>query len=208
MYDASTTIKGFLDAAAAKQPAPGGGSVTALVGALAASMGEMVLNYSIGKKDLAAYAPELQTALAEFARARAMLLELMIEDQAAYGAMAALRKLPADSAERKDKFDATLLTCIRAPEAMAAAAVAVLERCDGLVDKVNVYLLSDLAVCAELAMATVRCGVYNVRVNLPDVVDPADKASMRATMDTMRSRATMLVQRLMPRIWRRIETPG
>src|SRR5947209_10676494 len=100
IYDASKTIQGFLDAAAAKQPAPGGGSVTALVGALAASMGEMVLNYSVGKKDLAAHAPELQAALAEFTRARAMLLELMVEDQAAYEAMTALRMLPADSAER------------------------------------------------------------------------------------------------------------
>jgi len=208
MFDASATIRDFLNGAAAKQPAPGGGSVTALVGALAASMGEMVLNYSIGKKDLAAHVPELTAALAEFTRARAMLLELMAEDQMAYAAMTALRKLPPDSPERKDKFDATLLACIRVPEAMAAAAVAILERCDGLVDKVNIYLLSDLAVCAELAMATVRCGVYNVRINLADVTDPADKTSFRATMDTMRSRATMLVQRLMPRIWRRSETPG
>src|SRR3954466_3104295 len=159
MFDASATIQDFLNGAAAKQPAPGGGSVTALVGALAASMGEMVLNYSIGKKELAGHASELTAALAEFTRARAMLLELMVEDQAAYAAMTALRKLPPDSPERKDKFNATLLACIRAPEAMAGTAVAVLERCDALVDKVNVYLLSDLAVCAELAMATVRCGV-------------------------------------------------
>lgn len=49
MYDRNTTIDAFLTAAAAKQPAPGGGSATALTGALAASMGEMVLAYSIDK---------------------------------------------------------------------------------------------------------------------------------------------------------------
>src|SRR2546423_386735 len=101
MYDSSNTIQAFLDAAAAKQPAPGGGSVTALVGALAASMGEMVLNYSAGKKTLAAYEPELKRALKEFTKAREILLALMIEDQAAYEAMTAIRKLPPDSAERK-----------------------------------------------------------------------------------------------------------
>ena len=42
--------------------APGGGSVAALAGALAAAMGEMVLNYSIGKKDLAAHEPVLREA--------------------------------------------------------------------------------------------------------------------------------------------------
>ena len=61
-----STIGAFLNAAAARQPAPGGGSVTALAGALAAAMGEMVLNYSVGKKDLAAHQDELKTVLAEF----------------------------------------------------------------------------------------------------------------------------------------------
>src|ERR1700674_2904413 len=100
MYDASHTIQDFLNAAAAKQPAPGGGSVTALVGALAASMGEMVVNYSIGKKNLAAHAADHPAALAELSRARSLMLQLMAEDQAAYEAMTALRKLPADSPER------------------------------------------------------------------------------------------------------------
>ena len=54
-YDAKTSLSDFLDATAAKQPAPGGGSVTALCGALAAAIGEMVLNYSIGKKGLEAH---------------------------------------------------------------------------------------------------------------------------------------------------------
>ena len=52
MYDASRSIEDFLAATAARQPIPGGGSVTALVGALSAAIGEMVVNYSLGKKDL------------------------------------------------------------------------------------------------------------------------------------------------------------
>src|SRR2546429_6443597 len=108
MNDASTTLADFLSAAASKRPVPGGGSITALAGALAASMGEMVLNYSVGKKNLAAYDAELRSALSEFTRARAMMLELMVEDQAAYEAMSALRKLPQDSPQRKAEYDPTL----------------------------------------------------------------------------------------------------
>jgi formiminotetrahydrofolate cyclodeaminase len=77
MYDANTSLEDFLQAAASKQPTPGGGSITALVGALAAAMGEMVLNYSIGKVDLAAYEDELRPALAELTQARRVLLELI-----------------------------------------------------------------------------------------------------------------------------------
>ena len=204
MYDSSNTIESFLTAAAAKQPAPGGGSVTALVGAFAAAMGEMVLNYSIGKKNLAQHEPALKTALKEFTKARAILLELMVEDQLAYEAMTAIRKLPPDSAERKDKFEPTLLACIRVPESMAATGAAVLELCDALVDKVNVYLLSDLAVCAELSMATVRCGVYNVRINLADL-DPADRKRFEDQVAALHARAGQIIQRVIPRIWQRIE---
>lgn len=205
MYDATHTIEKFLDAAAAKQPAPGGGSVTALVGALAASMGEMVLNYSVGKKSLAEYEPELRSALGEFTRLRAMMLELMTEDQAAYEAITALRKMPVDAAERVSQYDATLLACIRVPEAMAAGGAAALELCGRLVNKANVYLLSDLAVCAELSMATVRCGIYNVRINLTDVPDPADRESIRKTIDAILTHATELIRSVIPKIWMRIE---
>jgi formiminotetrahydrofolate cyclodeaminase len=207
MYDASNTIDQFLSAAAAKQPAPGGGSVTALAGAFAASMGEMVLNYSVGKKSLAAHEPAFQSALVEFHRLRSMMLQLMAEDQLAYEAITVLRKLPEDSPERIAKYSPTLLACIRVPEAMAAGGLAALELCDRLVDTANAYLLSDLAVCAELAMATVRCGIYNVRVNLGDVTDPADKASMMKTTGAILSRATGLVRQVIPRIWARVEKP-
>ena len=57
---------------------------------------------------------------------------------------------------RQNEFDVALLASIRVPQAMGAAALAILELCDRLVDKVNHFLLSDLGVCCELAMASVR----------------------------------------------------
>ena len=207
MYDASRTINEFLSAAAAKQPAPGGGSVTALTGALAASMGEMVLNYSVGRKSLAAHEPELREALAEFTRARGVMLLLMAEDQLAYEAVTALRKLPVDAPERQEQYAATLAACIRVPEAMAATAAAVLELCERLVDKVNPYLLSDLAVCAELSMATVRCGAYNVRVNLADVTDVMERKRLADEANGIVTRSVAVVRRVIPRIWQSAENP-
>ena len=202
-YGANTTIERFLDATAAKQPVPGGGSVAALTGALSAAIGEMVVNYSLGKKDLAEYADELRPALDELHRARRLLLGLMVEDQEAYEALTAARKLPRDSAERQEQFPAALLGCIRAPQSTAAAAVAVLELCDRVVNFVNFYMLSDLAVCADLAMATVRCAIYNVRVNLSSVTDAADRQKIESTVSQMLSRAAAVIQRVGPRIWER-----
>ena len=205
MFDSKTSIADFVAATAARQPAPGGGSVTALVGALAAALGEMVLNYSIGKKGLESRQGDLKMALGELARAREMLLGFMVEDQAAYEMLSAIRKLPADSAERKGKMAPALLACIRIPEAGAATGVAILQRCDSLVDQVNPHLLSDLAVCADLAMAAIRCAIYNVRVNLSALDDPADRTAVETTVGQILSHALLLIQRVAPRIWNRAE---
>src|SRR5258706_2399056 len=103
MFDSKTSLSDFLSATAARQPAPGGGSVTALVGALAAALGEMVINYSIGRKGLESHQSNLKSAVAELTRARRMLLDLMVEDQSAYELLSSLRKLPAGSPERTSK---------------------------------------------------------------------------------------------------------
>ena len=200
IYDASQTLDAFLNGAAAKQPTPGGGSVTALVGALAAAMGEMVLNYSFGRKDLAQHEPQLRATLAEFTRARQLLLGLMTEDQAAYDALTRIRKEggPADP-----RFAPALLACVRGPQAMATTAVAILDLVDRIGDKTNPHLASDLAVCAELAMATTRCAVYNVRVNLPDVTDDAERRRFDVSNARTLSNATALIQRALNRIWSR-----
>jgi formiminotetrahydrofolate cyclodeaminase len=202
-YDATATISEFLDATAAKQPAPGGGSVTALCGALAAAIGEMVLNYSVGKKGLEAHQDELRTVLAEMHRARQMMVSLMVDDQSAYQALTAARKLPRDSEQYRSEYPAALIASIRTPEAIAVTAAAILDLSEQLVDRVNYHLLSDLAVCAELAMATVRCGIYNVRVNLSEITDPADRRHMEETLEHIQSRALTVIQRVIPRIWDR-----
>lgn len=196
IYDARETLEAFISAAAAKQPTPGGGSVAALVGALAASMGEMVLNYSLGKKDLSAHEQSNRAALAELTRARTLLLELMAEDQAAYEALTSAKK-----ARDAGRIPAALLACIRIPQTVAAAAVAILDRCGKVAPGINRYLASDLAVCAELCMATARCAVYNIRVNLGDVADERERRKFEQQAARTLSSATQLIQRLMPKIW-------
>ena len=208
MYDHTTTIRDFLTATAAKQPAPGGGSVAALAGALAAAMGEMVLHYSIGKKNLAQFEPELKEALAEISRARSLMLQLMAEDQAAYEALAAAKKLPADAPDRQQQLDVALLASIRVPQALGATALAVLQLAERLVNKVNVYMLSDLAVCCELSMATLRCAVYSVRANLPDVTDPQDRTKFQSTAQKLIDHALPVIGRAIPAIWKRHSNPA
>ena len=198
MLDKTATIEKFLDAAAAKQPTPGGGSVSALAGALAAAMGEMVVNYSIGKKGLEAQQDKLKAALAEFTRARGMMLELMVEDQAAFGELSGARK-----SQDAKKIAAAVMICINVPLTMAATAVAVIELAESLVGGVNKFLLSDLAVCAELAMATVRCALHNVQVNLPEIESAPEQKRIEQEQTRLLVLAVEAIKRVIPAVWDR-----
>jgi formiminotetrahydrofolate cyclodeaminase len=202
-FDHKATIGDFLSAAAARQPTPGGGSVAALAGALAAAMGEMAVHYSVSAKKPQAGDAEMKVAVGEFHRARQLLIALMSEDQAAYEALTAARKLP-DSSTKKEEVAAALGACIAAPQAAAAAAKAILELAASLAPSVNPYLLSDLAVCAELAMATVRCAIYNVQVNLPEISDPAQRKAVEAASAQLLTSATGVIQKTIPAIWDRL----
>src|SRR5437764_3649129 len=204
IVDANQSVNDFLDALASKKPTPGGGSVAALAGAVAAAMGEMVVNYSIGKKDLAAHEPVLREALAELTRARAILVELLIEDQLAFERLTQARKACNNAGDKDPTFAAALLACIRIPQTVAATGAAILELCGRLTPMTNKYLLSDLAVCAEMSMATVRCAAYNVRVNLSDVSDPKERLHFESSTDALIRKCAAIIRRTVPAIWARL----
>jgi methenyltetrahydrofolate cyclohydrolase len=205
--DSSTSIATFLAATAAKQPAPGGGAVAALAGALAAAIGEMVLAYSLGRKDLAEHRPELEAAAHELLRARQLFLSMMVEDQTAFAAMTAARKahLAEASAANAKAYDESVQACVLTPCIIADTAAAVLLACERIVPIVNHFLLSDLQVCAELAMATLRCGQHNARVNLPELRDPTQRTKIESELSTTLAASVKCVARLMPAIAMRIK---
>ena len=70
--------------------------------------------------------------------------------------------------------------------------------------KCNKWLLSDLAVCAELATATARCAAYNVRINLADLSDTKERAKLAREADELIRHAVERVTRVIPAIWKRV----
>lgn len=161
------TVQEFVAKTAAKEPTPGGGSVAALVGALAASLASMALEYTVGKKAYAAYDSELRGALGQFHKASEMMREVMREDVAAYGALSEMLKLPAEARASHPEYAATVVAAIRAPQAAAGFAMNILSLCAALLEKTNKFLVSDLGIAAVYAHATVHASELNVRVNLP-----------------------------------------
>jgi formiminotetrahydrofolate cyclodeaminase len=186
------TVGEFVGAAAAKAPTPGGGSVGALCGALAAALGSMAVEYTVGKKAYLAYEGELRGALVRFGNARRMLLELIAEDIAAYEGLSVLLKLPVDERLSHPDYAMAVVVAIRAPQTAGGFAMDVLETCAGLLDKTNRFLVSDLGIAATYAHATVLASELNVRVNLPLLPNQEEAAAVRKSLEEMTAKADRL----------------
>lgn len=171
MSIANLNIRDFLAHTAAKQPTPGGGAVAGLCGALGAALGQMVVSYSLGKKNLAEHQALLEDAARRLERARAMLLELADEDAVAYGLVNELSKLPEGDLRRVKELPAAQEASVNVPLAVAAVGVDVLRLLRELCGKSNAYLRSDLAIAAVLAEAATRSAHWNVVVNAPGLSD-------------------------------------
>ena len=97
------TLQKYLDDAAAKLPAPGGGSVSALAGALGAAMASMVGNFTVGKDAYKEVEEEVKGLLSQSEKLRRELTALVDADVAAYGQVSAAYKLPRESDQEKSK---------------------------------------------------------------------------------------------------------
>lgn len=181
----------FLDQIAAKSPAPGGGAVASAVGALAASLANMVVAYSLGKKTLAEHQPALERAGHTLARTVEMLLELADEDAAAYALVNELGKLPEGDARRVSEYPAAVQAAVQAPRNVVAVACDLLRLLEHLSTRTNRHLRSDLAIAAILAEAAARAGWWNVLVNLALLESEDERAELRAEMTRLLSEAAI-----------------
>src|SRR6266852_2998026 len=182
----------FLEAVAAPSATPGGGSVSALAGALAASLGQMVAGLSRKKKSQAAYVNELSEALDQLRRNAAELAEAIDRDAAAYDAVMAAYKLPQESAEEKRLRDKAIQRTTRGaadvPLQVAERSVALFERLGQLASIAAASMKSDLQVARLMAAAGARGSLANVEINLDTLSDPSYVASMRAKSAALRDR--------------------
>ncbi len=179
----------FLDELASSAPAPGGGSVAALSGALGAALVSMVCNLTIGKKKYADVEADIQGFLAQSEALRQELIGLLEADVAAYTVVSQAMKLPRETEEQRVHRDAELEKALQAatevPLRVAAACVQVMDLCQPVAEKGNINAVSDAGVAVLMAEAGLRSAALNVLINLGWIKDPAFVAARRAELERL-----------------------
>ena len=167
----------FLDTVAQATPTPGGGSVAAMAGALAASLGQMVAGISRRKKSLAAHAESLAQAEDEFVAAAQALRRSIDHDAASYQAVLDAHRLARETEEdrkkREQAIQRALEGSVEAPLDVARRAAELFGRLGQLEPMAGASMLSDVRVARMMAAVAVRGALENVTTNLGSIADKA-----------------------------------
>ncbi len=167
----------FVDEVSRDTPAPGGGSVSALAGALGAALGGMVANLSVGKGE---YDDRYESLCAMAERAQALkdaLVRGVDEDTQAFDAVIAGLRMPKDTPEEKAVREEAIQEGYKAATLVPMATVEqcrdALALCKEVVVLASEEMISDVGTGALVARAGLVGAAYNVRINLKSIKDKA-----------------------------------
>ncbi len=200
---AGLTLEAFADELASDSPAPGGGSVAALVGSLGAALCSMVANLSVGRKGLEA-SDAVNNRVAQEAQAlKAELLRAIDDDTQAFEEFMAASRLPkahaAEAALRATALDAATQRAVEVPLHVLGRMLDVARLAAEALRHGNRNAASDAASAAACALAAAQAAHYNVLTNIRPL-DPipawaADSGRRAATLMECVSSAAANVQR-------------
>ncbi|WP_459188713.1 cyclodeaminase/cyclohydrolase family protein [Parabacteroides sp. APC149_11_2_Y6] len=198
---ADLTIKGFLAETAGSAPVPGGGSISALNGAIATALTEMVANLTIGKKKYAEVEGQMKVIATEAALIRERLIRDIDRDSEAYDRVFAAFKLPKDTEEEKEERarviqDATKEAAL-VPMEVAEEVASVMETIIYVAHKGNQNAVTDACVAMMAARTCVLGALLNVRINLSSIKDEKFVDKLKTKADFLESEAIRIEQKLL-----------
>lgn len=180
------TVKGFLAETAGEAPVPGGGSISALNGAIAASLCQMVANLTIGKKKYADCEAEMKEIAAKVASIAQELVLDVDRDSDAYDKVFAAFKLPKETDEEKaarsQAIQESTKYAAEVPMEVARRVYSLLDLIDAVVARGNQNAVTDGCVAMMCARCAIVGALFNVRINLTSLKDRdfASKLSQEA----------------------------
>jgi glutamate formiminotransferase/formiminotetrahydrofolate cyclodeaminase len=193
--DEDPTPYPFLEAVASNRPTPGGGSVAALAGALAASLAHMVAGLTVNRKKYTEVQDVATAVLAEAATLREQLTRAITEDAAAFEAvMAAFRSKDLSEKEKEAQVQQATIGAAEVPLRVARLSYRAAQLAGEVAKVGNINAVSDAAAGVLLAQAAVETAVLNVKINATSIDNKQLVAGWQEELATLQQEMTDLVQ--------------
>ncbi len=198
MAMADETIGGFLEALASRAATPGGGSASALIGAVGAALCGMVGR--LNEKKRGTEPGRLHDTIEPADAAMARLTALADEDIAAFTALMRTWKLADDEPNAEGQKQAATIGATEAPLAIMTAAMAVMRLAVQGLETSKKNCVSDAGVAAFAAKAALEGARLNVMINLPGIADETRRTALREQADALLAEARTLSETVARRI--------
>lgn len=169
------TLKQFLEKTASNEPVPGGGSVSALNGAIATALAEMLANLTVGKKNYVDVEEVMKENAAKMAEARPHFINDIDRDSDAYNLVMDAFKLPketdAEKAHRSEKIQEATKVAALVPMEVAERAYDMLDTIIETTKNGNKNAVTDGCTGAMVCRTAILGALLNVRINLGSLKD-------------------------------------
>ncbi|WP_324824150.1 cyclodeaminase/cyclohydrolase family protein [Sinanaerobacter sp. ZZT-01] len=203
------SCKKFIEDLSSKQPVPGGGGASALVGAIGMALGMMVGNLTIGKPKYAKVQDEMQ-ALLEASKNSLEGLELLVQkDASAFAPLAVAYGLSSDTEEEKQtkqkKTQEALILAIETPIEVLEEACKALGFMKTYAVKGSTLVLSDAGVGAACLKAAILSAKLNVQINLNLLKDTGKKELYYHRMNRLVENGTALADEIYTYVENRLQ---
>lgn len=208
-----TSIPQLLALTSSDAPAPGGGGIAALTGALGSALGQMVLALSYEKKSYSNLDEDIQQQLkaadAELGKLQVRLSELIDLDAEAFTGFIDALQLPkstdAEKKARREALNNAAIYAMQIPMETAECCYRVLQQLPVIAEYGNKNVITDAGIASLLANASVEAALLNVKINLPSIKtdDIREKAAVR--LQELLEAAPQLHKKSIDLVYSRIE---
>ncbi|MEW6622151.1 MAG: cyclodeaminase/cyclohydrolase family protein [Bacillota bacterium] len=199
-------VKDFIQEVAKDSPAPGGGSVAALAGAISAALVSMVANLTIGREKYKEQEEELIIVREKAAVLQEKLTHIVDEDTQTFNLVMNAYKMPKTTEEEKTKRTQAIQEALkRASELPMEAAECSLEAMKlvkVVVEKGNPNCISDAGVGCLMAEAGLKGALFNVEINIGSIKDEEFKNQMQSKVEQLSQEAQNLSKEIIQMVKR------
>ena len=196
----------WLKTLASSAPTPGGGGASALVGAVAASLGGMVANLTTGKKKYEAYQADIERLLTETETLSGELYALMQADADAFAPLAAAYGIPKEDPQRAETLEDALRVAAEPPIAMLRALSRLPSMLEELCEKGSKLAVSDVGCAAAFGASALSGALLNLLVNTRLMKDRAYASAMEEEALTLEKEGKARFDAVLARVTERLLT--
>lgn len=187
------SVNDFLEKTAGSEPVPGGGSVSALCASLAAALGKMVANLTIGKKKYLDKEEQMKEFSDIFGSYMEGFIKAIDADSDAYNEVFNAFKLPKETEEEKqirsEKIQEATKTAAEIPMSVAQNAYKIMSFIDEVAKNGNQNAVTDACVAMMCARTAVLGALLNVRINLSSLTDTEYAEQMKLECHILEEKA-------------------